>query len=71
MEFNEGETHWARINERVSPTGTSYTAKQLKPHTSYRFRIQGKLLSKGKKILLYEKLYRIITIIYLFNSSYE
>ncbi|XP_035707340.1 protein sidekick isoform X3 [Folsomia candida] len=40
MEFNEGETHWARINERVSPTGTSYTAKQLKPHTSYRFRIQ-------------------------------
>ncbi|ODM95509.1 Protein sidekick [Orchesella cincta] len=40
VEFNEGETHWQRINERVPPQGTSYTAKSLKPYTSYRFRIQ-------------------------------
>jgi protein sidekick len=40
VEFNEGESHWQRISERVSPTGTSYTAKNLKPYTSYRFRIQ-------------------------------
>lgn len=40
VEYNEGESHWQRINERVGPQGTSYTARNLKPYTSYRFRIQ-------------------------------
>jgi len=40
VEFNEGNTHWQRVNDRVAPTGTSYTAKNLKPFTAYKFRIQ-------------------------------
>lgn len=40
VEYNEGESHWQRISERVGLQGTSYTARNLKPYTSYRFRIQ-------------------------------
>lgn len=31
---------WQRLPERVDPSLTSYTVSNLKPYTTYRFRIQ-------------------------------
>ncbi|XP_075219912.1 sidekick cell adhesion molecule [Lycorma delicatula] len=40
IQLAEGNGPWQSIQERVDPQVTSYTATNLKPYTSYRFRIQ-------------------------------
>lgn len=40
VQLRENEGPWNSFSERVDPSVTSYTAINLKPHTSYQFRIQ-------------------------------
>ncbi|XP_055390625.1 protein sidekick isoform X4 [Condylostylus longicornis] len=40
VQMREDDTKWTSLPERVDPTVTSYTAINLKPHTTYQFRIQ-------------------------------
>ncbi|XP_046802363.1 protein sidekick isoform X9 [Lucilia cuprina] len=40
VQMRENDGPWSLLPERVDPTLTSYTATNLKPHTTYQFRIQ-------------------------------
>ncbi|XP_055684947.1 protein sidekick isoform X2 [Lutzomyia longipalpis] len=40
VQLRENEGPWTSLPERVDPTVTSYTATNLKPYTTYQFRIQ-------------------------------
>ncbi|XP_037919149.1 protein sidekick isoform X4 [Hermetia illucens] len=40
VQFRENEGPWTSLPERVDPSVNSYTAQNLKPHTTYQFRIQ-------------------------------
>ncbi|KAL9873745.1 protein sidekick isoform X1 [Glossina fuscipes] len=40
VQLRENDGPWFLLPERVDPTLTSYTATNLKPHTTYQFRLQ-------------------------------
>ncbi|XP_073831579.1 sidekick cell adhesion molecule isoform X12 [Musca autumnalis] len=40
VQMRENDGPWTLLPERVDPSLTSYTATNLKPHTTYQFRIQ-------------------------------
>uniref|UniRef100_A0A1I8MGF2 Uncharacterized protein n=1 Tax=Musca domestica TaxID=7370 RepID=A0A1I8MGF2_MUSDO len=40
VQMRENEGPWTLLPERVDPSLTSYTATNLRPHTTYQFRIQ-------------------------------
>lgn len=40
VQLRENEGIWTSFSERVDPSITSFTATNLKPHTTYQFRIQ-------------------------------
>lgn len=40
VQLRENEGPWTLIDERVDPATTSFTVTNLKPHTTYQFRIQ-------------------------------
>lgn len=40
MQLRENDGTWQTVPERVDPFVTSYTASDLKPFTSYEFRIR-------------------------------
>ena len=40
VQYTEGKNGWQTIQEKIDYSGNSYLARNLKPFTSYKFRLQ-------------------------------